>query len=348
MNRIAMRVAAGALLAVGLLALPAAASKAIPSQEGSLAVFDEAKFFTPAGIDQAKSVLSSVKFSHGLNVTVDTYPEPPADRKDKANAAKGDKEKWHTFIHDWAVEHARGDKAKGIYILVCANPGGVAVIADRETRERGFTKQNEQKVWDLLVKSFQDANTEPDAAKKQAVRDAGLKAAMQFIVEDLKSSTVPDTHSNAAPEHQQRQGGGMGSIGGWICIGLVVLLGVWLVIGLFRAMTGSGGGGMGGGGGGGGFMSSLFGGLFGAMAGMWLYNSFFGHSGGFLGGSDAYAGDNYSGGGGGGDTGAGDWSGDDGAAGGFDNGGGGDADGWGGGGDWGGGGGDFGGGGGDF
>ena len=82
-------------------------------------------------------------------------------------------------------------------------------------------------------------------------------------------------------------------VGGWICLGLCVLLGVWLVIGIIRAFTGGGGGGGGyggGGGGGGGFGSSLMGGLFGAMAGMWLYNSMFGghHD---MGSNDAFAGD---------------------------------------------------------
>ena len=66
------------------------------------------------------------------------------------------------------------------------------------------------------------------------------------------TTTTQERHANnEAP-------GGM-SIGGWICLGLCVLLGVWLVIGLIRAFTGGGGGYGGGGyggGGGGGFGSS--------------------------------------------------------------------------------------------
>ncbi|MFQ3650773.1 MAG: hypothetical protein SNJ75_10600, partial [Gemmataceae bacterium] len=123
----------------------------------------------------------------------------------------------------------------------------------------------------------------------------------------------------------------------WLCIGLMVLMGLWLVVGLIRAFSGVGGqAGAAQPGGGGGFLSSLLGGLVGAAAGMYLYNSFFGSGTSSVFGSsptgDPNAGADNSpqadGGGGdwGGDAGGGDWGGD---AGGGDWGG--DA---GGGGDW--------------
>jgi hypothetical protein len=328
-----------AVLAAALVATPVQASGVSTPRAGNLAVFDEAKYFSAEGIDRAKSILSGTQFDQGLIVTVDTYPEPPSERKAAVQAAVGDAQKWHNYLHDWAVDHAKGDKERGIYILICAKPGGVAVIADRQTRERGFSKENEQKVRDTLVNSFKKANQEPDTTKRATIRDSGLKSAMEFIASNLKNTKVAgDAKANTHTQHRSTSTStGMG-IGGWICLGVVALLGVWLVIGLFRALSGGGGGGgggMGGGAGGGGFMTSLFGGLFGAMAGMWLYNNMFGH-GGMFGGSDAYAGDSPGGDTGGNyDTGAGDFSGDDGASGGFD-----DA----GGGDFGGGGGDFGGG----
>jgi uncharacterized protein len=79
-----------------------------------------------------------------------------------------------------------------------------------------------------------------------------------------------------------------GSSWSWLVPLVVVGLGAWLVIGLIRAVFRGGGSpggmapGMGGGygyggSGGGGFLSSLMGGLFGAAAGMWMYDRFFGH-----------------------------------------------------------------------
>ena len=334
---------AAAGVAVGLTAGQARAEKV--KQPGALYVFDDAKLFSAEGIEAAKSAFRNVQFDHALKVTVDTYAEVPAEKRAAAEAAaeasrKGDRAKWRAFMENWAKEAARNDKAEGPYILIVRKPtGGVAVLADRQTRERGFTDADEQKVWDILVAALRDGGAK--AADATAAHDRGLKAAVEYIASDLKDTTVRDAGGHKAASN--RGGGGMG-IGGWVCLGLCVALGAWLVIGLIRALTGGGGGPGGYGGGGGGFMSSLFGGLFGAMAGMWMYNNFFGGGGMFGGGSDAYAGDNYSGGG---DTGAGDYGGETGAAGGYDDGGAGGGD-WGGGGDFGGGGGDFGGGGGDF
>lgn len=352
-----------ALLVGGLLAVPrpALASKAAdPKQAGVLHVSDAGKLFSEGGIDKAKSTMGNAKFDHGLTVTIETFGAIPDDRK--ANYTKDNEAK---FFKEWAVSLAKEDRAKGIYVLVCRSPGYVEVIADKTTRERGFTNEKEQKLRDLLRASFKDAKAAKDAGKSEAeqyqIRDTALLASVNYVVDELKDTSVPTTatHNETAAKKAAKQGGM--SIAGWICIGLCVLLGIWLVIGLIRAFTGGGGGGYGGGGyggggGGGGFFTGLLGGMFGAMAGMWLYNHMFGGS---SFGSDAYASDGssaYGGDSSGADTsGDGDFSGDAGAGGSYDDGGsGGGYDGGGdygggdgGGGDYGGGG-DFGGGGGDF
>lgn len=325
--------------AVALTANPAHAEKAAKpadkpgKQAGSLYVFDDGKFFSKDGAEAAKAAFRNAQFDHGLEMTVDTYDAPPADKKAEAAAAKDDKDKWHKFMDRWATEQAKSDKAKGIYVLICRHPGGVDVKYDRQTKDRGFTQADAAKVRDQLIAAFKDARGKPD---ETARHDRALKAAVEFVTSDLKDTTVkggataerPPAPANQSGKQEASRGGGLlGGIGGWICLLLCVGLGAWLVIGLIRALTGGGGGaGPGGPGGGGGFMSSLFGGLFGAMAGMYLYNNLFGGGGGLFGGggggpTDAYAGDST--GAAGGDTGAGDWDGGGGAAGGWDDGGGG-------------------------
>jgi uncharacterized protein len=316
--------AATAILAGGLVATPALASKET-MQPGHLLVHDDAKLFTPSGIDQAKKVLADTLFDHGVSVRVSTFLHPPESKKAAAEAAKNDPVQWREFVTAWAKEQASNEGAKGIFVLICRYPGGIAVIADKQTRDRGFTDADEQQMQETLIKAFResvgpDHKDRPDAA---LLRDAGLKAAVEFVVSDLKDTTVAT--GAKSDTRDQRTSGGMG-IMGWVCIGLVVLLGVWLVVALIRAFSGGGSGP----GGGGGFFPALLGGLFGAAAGMWLYSQFAG-GGGMFGGSEAQAGD--AGGDAGGDTGAGDYSDESGAGGGFDDGGGG--------GDWGGG--DFGG-----
>jgi hypothetical protein len=330
-----VRAMLAALLAGGLLAVPAfAESKPAAKKAGVLHVYGNAdtKLFSDDGVKRAESAMRGTQFEGGMTLTVDTYPKIPDDMKGSYN--EGDKAR---FFNNWAKKRAGDDKAKGVYVLICRSPGYVEVIASNTTRERGFGDQDKDVVRDTFLNAFKDAAKAKQEGKSDAevvkIRDEALVSAVSFVANDLQDTHLP---ASASTKSDSKKAGGMG-VGGWICLGLCILLGVWLVIGVIRALTGGGGGGgYGGGGGGGGFGSSLLGGLFGAMAGMWLYNSMFGghHD---MGGSDAYAGD------GGGDAAAGDdgdFSGDSGSGGSYDDGGG----------DFGGGGGDFGGGdfGGDF
>ncbi|MCS6863916.1 MAG: hypothetical protein RMJ56_02430 [Gemmataceae bacterium] len=324
----------GTVAAALVFALFAGANTALAAPKaGNLIVYDEGKLFSDTGIKEAQSKLQAIAFEGGLTVTIDTYPSIPADRKASYNETQKEK-----FFRDWAVAAATGDKAKGIYVLICREPGYVQVVTDKTTRDRGFTREDEQKLATIFLNGFKKAveakkNNAPEA-EQFSLRNNALVAAVQFVIEDLKDTkpSAATTSANTTTASGDKTegalpGAGGSGIAGWLCLGLCVLLGVWLIIGLIRAFTG---GGMGPGAAGGGFFSSLLGGLFGAMAGMWLYNNLFG-GGSLLGGSEAYAADGTADAG---TTGDGDFSGDTGAGGSFDTGGGGGD--WGGGGDFGG------------
>lgn len=341
-----------ALLAGGLLftAAPAKADKTAAKHPGTLHVYDAGHLFSSGGSDRAKTALSNTMFSYGLSVTVDTYEKIPDARKGEYN----DNNK-AAFFRKWAEDAAKGDRAKGVYVLICRSPGYVEVIADKTTRDRGFSNENERKLRDIFLGAFKDAKAAKDAGKTDEeqvrIRDEALLGAVGYITTDLKDTSVVVPTTGGGRTTNNSNTGGRSTMS-WIWIGLGVLLVVWLVVGIIRMFTspmgyyaGGGGGGYYGGGGGG-FFSGLVGGMFGAMAGMWMYNNMFG---GHSYANDAYANDYGSNGAEGTAAGDGDFGGDTGAGGGYDDGGsGGDYGGggdFGGGGDYGGGG-DFGGGGG--
>jgi hypothetical protein len=347
-----MKLLTAALLAGGLLAMPAPAKadKVAAKHPGTLHVYDGGHLFSAAGADRAKNALNNTQFSYGLSVTVDTHEKIPdakkGEYKDDAKAA---------FFRKWAEESAKGDRAHGVYILICRSPGYVEVIADKPTRDRGFSNENERKLRDIFLGAFKDSKAAKEAGKSDEeqvrIRDEALLGAVGYITTDLKDTSVvvPTTGKGRTTSTTPANTGGR-SVMGWIWIGLGVLLVVWLVVGIIRMFTSPagyyGGGGYGGGGyggGGGGFFSGLVGGMFGAMAGMWMYNNMFG---GHSYGNDAYANDYGNSGTEGTAPGDGDFSGDTGAGGSYDDGGTGGGGDYGGGGDFGGGG-DYGGGG-DF
>ncbi len=346
----------------------AAASVASPgtagaSEKGTLTVKDNGSVFTADGIRKAEDAFEAVTFQAPTKLAVVTFGKVPEGKRAAFEAAK-DKQDKDRFFREWAEEVARSSGKPDVLVFISMEGSTVRAIDDRRTEvKRGFDDKDLRTVRDKFVAGFKPGAGE-DSAAKLARHDAALLESVNFVADQLKDTTLPANQNGRranAPANNAAETKGT-SVMTYVCIGIVALLGIWLVIGVVRMMMGGGGGGgggnygggMGGGGGGmgagGGLMTGLLGGMLGAVAGNYLYNNFLGgnsHSNDSMGSSGGYgdsgntgdtgAGD-YNGGG---DSGGGDFSGGDtgGSSGDF---GGGDS----GGGDFGGGGSDFGGGGG--
>lgn len=317
-----------------------------PARAVTPEVKDDAGLFTAAAVKRANEIIADVSRRFKKDIVIETYKEVPADKLGQRKSLGDDR-----FFPKWAEDRFAALRTDGVYVLICENPKKLLVSVGKKTQERDFKPADRNRLRDTFV-----------AGLKSGKRDDALVNGVQFIADTIQSNhrgaeeraSARRTTTTTMPAANHNDGGGF-NWGGILCWGLLIVGGIWLVFGLIRAFTG-GMGGMGGGPGyggyggygGGGFFSSLMGGLFGAAAGMWMYNNFFGgHGTGF--GSTAYGSDAGAGGVSGSDEGqVGSTTSDDwGDSGGGDTGGdwgGGDA----GGGDWGGGGGDWGGGGGDF
>lgn len=317
--RIITRFGLAALAFAGLLSLPGSvfASKPATETPAQLIVEDSAKLFSPTTVEQAKGIVAGSMGIGNRQVHVETFDALTAAERQQFQAAEVKK----TFWDEWAKARLKGDR--GISILICADPRHIEVRVDKQMHDHGFSGEKEHALYTAMVNVLKEGGKDKPLEEIKPLLDKALIAAAEYVKNEIPKNI--NTSSSQGKNEQKKNEGGS-KLGSYICIGLCVLLGVWLVVGLIRAFSTRGGGGAGGGGGGG-FGTSLLGGLFGAMAGMWLYNSMFGgHD------SSAFGGDSggdY--GGGDGDAGAGDYGGDAGS-----------------GGDWGGGGGDFGGGGGDW
>lgn len=179
-----------ALLACGLLAVPAAAQpkkKDPPKKSGVAHVYDGGSLFTEAAIDRAKAAMGKMAFEQDTVLTVDTYAGVPKDRT--LPDEPGERAK---FFEKWARDAASGDRAKGVYVLVCRSPGYVQVLADKATRDRGFSQENEQRLRDLLLDAFKAAGQAKKDGKSEdeqfKIRDKGLSNAVEYVSGVLKGT----------------------------------------------------------------------------------------------------------------------------------------------------------------
>jgi TLP18.3/Psb32/MOLO-1 phosphatase superfamily protein len=356
--------------AVAAIVLAGWLASAAPVSASAVApvIKDDGKFFSDDARAKADEQIRKIYHDFGKDLLIETFATVPADKAKDVNLK--DKDARERFFEEWARERARDAEVNGIYILICKEPAHLQVEVGNETQKKAFTLSDREELVRGLAKKLRDHKE--DEGLLDAVNFVGRKLREHGVRPSARSETVTEWGHRTAknfpaviPGEENKGGGMMAGIGGLICIGIIVLLGVWLVVGVFRALTGGGGGYRGGygpgpggggpgygygggGGGGGGFMSSMLGGMFGAAAGNWMYNSFAGgqsHTTGTPGGTTSSGNDGGADAGNRPDT---DYSGGGADFGGDDGGGGGGADFGesGGGGDFGGGGGDFGGGGG--
>ena len=180
------------LLALGasVAAVPAGADAAPPAKKkpGVLHVYDGGSLFTEGAIDRNKGAMGRMMFERETVLTVDTHATVPKDRQvpedDKGERAK--------FFESWARSAAAGERAKGVYVLVCRSPGYVQVLTDKATRDRGFTAENEQRVRDMFLTAFKDAAQAKKDGKSDEdvlkVRDKALANAVEYVSGVLKGS----------------------------------------------------------------------------------------------------------------------------------------------------------------
>jgi uncharacterized membrane protein YgcG len=334
------------LLAIPLL-LAASAAPALGD------VRDKAGLFSPEAIAKANAELARIERETKIPVTIETVPSLHGVPIDQALA-----------------EYAKGDGVRGLFVLIPKAEGKVKAESSREYRHH-FSRPQYDAIEEAFVPGFRKRDF--DAGLTQGV--AHIASVLPAIARSApaQAGVARQPARGPIPAQGPVRGPVQARSGISMLIGIVLLvLGVLIVFRLLGALFGArrggygpgygpgqmrggpgygapgyGGGGPGyGGGGGGGFMSSLFGGLGGAMAGNWLYDQFGRHhspdQAGYVPGADpaapADAGPDWQGSeGGGADWGGGDAGGGGGAD--WGGGGGGDWGGGGGGGDWGGGGG---------
>jgi hypothetical protein len=187
-----------AALLAGLVAVPspAAPPAAQPKKDakkepvkkpGVLHVYDGGSLFTATAIDAAKVSFGKLVFDPEATLTVDTHAGVPAGKKLPEGEAERPK-----FFEQWAKDAASADKARGVYVLVCRSPGYVQVIADKQTRDRGFGAANEQRLRDMFTTAFKDAaqakrdgKSDDEVAK---IRDKGLSNAADYVSGVLKGT----------------------------------------------------------------------------------------------------------------------------------------------------------------
>ena len=251
-------------------------------QAGTAGIQDNAGFFSEPVKTDATWKIREVQNSFKKDICVETFKEIPADVKQGVNMA--DKTALHQMFEQWSLKRAREQKVNGVYILMVKNPTHLQANVGNETQKKAFTLADRDALVTMMIAKLHAKDN-----------DGALRDGVSFMSTTMKSHATPHARSLSAPtafhqNGQQQESSGGGGLG-WLIPLLIVGVIVWVVLGIIRHLFSggvtSGGsasnmmpGATGGvGGGGGGFLRNMMGGMFGAAAGMWMYDNFFGSHG---------------------------------------------------------------------
>lgn len=293
-----------AFLAVTLLGSTAGASMPV-----RLIIEDNGGLFSEQAHQEAKARLAKLQSPFNREVHIQTHKALPEAMAKALAAAKGDKAREQQVWESWAAEHLKGER--GLVVLINWDPGKVLVKADRAVSGAGYTQASGNDLREKLIKSLGEAKRNNNEAARKQLLDQALADAVGLISTTLPlqrnraGAPAPVPHNDANAPVAAAGGGDELNILSYVCLGLTLLMIGWFIMGLFRGMAA--GPSMAPGMGGGGFLSSLMGGMFGAAAGMWMYNSFFG-TGSAWGAGNSWGSNNEGWGSGGNESGAGDFS----------------------------------------
>ncbi|OYW31727.1 MAG: hypothetical protein B7Z47_00225 [Chthoniobacter sp. 12-60-6] len=228
---------------------------------------DDGSFFSEFAEVNATGTIKEVATKLHKDIAVQTFATVPEDMKaavltaDKATANRG--------FSQWAEQLARAKKVNGVFIMLVKQPAHLQVVVGSDTQRQAFTLTDRATLVQRML-----------AQLRQQKNDDALIDAVNFI------STTMTAHRSgaAAPLSNAKAHAKEEGFTSWLpTIGIVLLIwvGFSLIRGLFRSMSGGGAGGGAAGGigqpaGGGGFFQNMMGSMFGAAAGMWMYNQFFG------------------------------------------------------------------------
>ncbi len=246
------------------LFLPALAATLLLGTAGTRAaggIQDEGALFSDFAKVNATGTIQDVVTKLHKDIAVQTFATVPEDMK--AAILQSGKPATNRGFSQWAEQLARAKKVNGVFILLVKQPAHLQVVVGNDTQQQAFTLTDRATLVQRMIEQLRN--------KKN---DEALIEGVNFISATMKSHLSARAVTFNTKVHTSQQG-----FTSWLPIGIVLLIwvGFSLIRGLFRSLSGGGAvGGMGQPYGGGGFFQNMMGSMFGAAAGMWMYDQFFG------------------------------------------------------------------------
>ncbi len=229
---------------------------------------DRAALFSAAAMQRASQDIAAIAKDSRQSLTIETFPLPPPGQVKRVEAMNA--EARNAFFAGWLKERTRTVKFEGIYLLICKQPGNLQIGLGDATSLTMFTPANRSELAKIMSEPFQakqfdqgllrgleyinvnlaqnsggpvtqkkPVSLPPQEAKAPIAKmpEVEPKAVTkdQNATEPVKSSTMKMAAQKAEAVSER-----VGFDVMWVVWGFAILGGLWLVIGILRALFGAG------------------------------------------------------------------------------------------------------------
>lgn len=253
-------------------------------------IADGGGFFSSEAIAKANQSIRDLEQKSGYEIRIETYATTPNGNAEAVS--KMEPKQREVFFSNWIHDRAEATKSRGLLVLICKEPSHLRIWAGTPIQRAGFGAAQGKVIRETLLSGFKAKDydvalsntvTELESTFKSLNRTNSKAAPATGSSKHLNPIGAPSRVNNE-PVHRAPTPAPRQSPWGGLIVVLMLVIGGIFVMSLIGRLFGGGrsygpsGSGQGGYGyGGGGFMSGLTGGIFGAMAGNWLYDQFSGH-----------------------------------------------------------------------
>jgi uncharacterized membrane protein YgcG len=190
-------------------------------------VNDRAEFFSKPAIEKATQKLQDIKDRFKVDVVIETFPSIP-----EGMAAEFKSQTNELFFKHWAQTSANEEGFKGIYVLICKDPGYFQIEPVESVDENTISSHQ----YYLLINSA-----------RRLLGENRNDAALMQVTNTIESDLANNLGQGPAPVPAQKTT----ELGGeapwqaymrWLSIAAGILLGIWLLKGLVSAFRAGYGG----------------------------------------------------------------------------------------------------------
>ena len=159
-------------------ALIASLAGFVRAASDSPAVRDEAGFFTPDTVRKANEEILALRKQFKVDLLIETVDRVASDKITQVremNAAERNQ-----FFSTWALDRTSAAGIRGVYVLICKDPGHLQVEVGKEAQKEAFTTEDRDKLRDVLLTHF-----------KKNEHDQGLLAAVALVRDTIQRNLGP-------------------------------------------------------------------------------------------------------------------------------------------------------------